>query len=226
MPDYTKLSKERDIYGELGWISNFNIKNAKNNHKLYPTYREYFDSPKNYQNQFNNASLTNQEFFRQNAPQGSVARLPNPDRSTSPHQSSVGFKSFNSSKMHRRSGTLEANRDFQGSMYATPFLLEKDRTNRHATNTEVKKTVAQSSEIPFLRTQIDPMKLSKTHHGTFMGQYFGNNQQAAATQAERARAIKLQRIARKEQGWNNNIKPISKYNSKVHPSMRIPFEQI
>ena len=55
MPDYTKLSKERDIYGELGWISNFNVKNAKNNHKLYPTYREYFDSPKNYQNQFNNA---------------------------------------------------------------------------------------------------------------------------------------------------------------------------
>lgn len=38
--------------------------------------------------------------------------------------------------------------------------------------------------------------------------------------------MKMRRIARKEQGWNNNIKPISKFNSKVHPSQRIPFEQI
>ena len=34
MPDYTKLSKERDIYGELGWIGNFNVKCSKNNHNL------------------------------------------------------------------------------------------------------------------------------------------------------------------------------------------------
>ena len=68
MPDYTKLSKERDIYGELGWISNFNVKSSKNNGRMHSTFREYFDSPKNYHKQFNNASLTNQEFFRQNAP--------------------------------------------------------------------------------------------------------------------------------------------------------------
>ena len=113
MPDYTKLSRERDIYGELGWISNFNVKFAKNNHKMYPTYREFFDGPKNYHNQFNNASLTNQEFFRQNAPNGSVARLPKAgsvmstgDRSPSNLKSSVGFKS-NKSTLHKRSGTLQ-----------------------------------------------------------------------------------------------------------------------
>lgn len=50
MPDYTKLSKERDIYGELGWISNFNVKFSKNNNKMHPTYREFFDGPKNYHN--------------------------------------------------------------------------------------------------------------------------------------------------------------------------------
>ena len=76
MPDYTKLAKERDIYGELGWIQNFNVKFSKNNHKLHPTYREFFDDPKNYHNQFNNSTLTNSEFFRQNAPPGSVARIP------------------------------------------------------------------------------------------------------------------------------------------------------
>ena len=172
MPDYTKLAKERDIYGELGWINNFNVKNSKNNHKNHSTFREFFDSPKNYHKQFNNASLTNQEFFRQNAPEGSVAKLPRGEGSLSPKHSSVGFKSFQSqSKMAqtKRSGTLDPGTEFQGSHYATPFLLGKDKSNRHAVVEEVKRTVGQTSEIPFLRTQIDPMKLSKTHHGTFMG---------------------------------------------------------
>jgi len=73
----------------------------------------------------------------------------------SPKYSSVGFKSFQSqSKMQasRRSGTLEPNAEFQGSSYATPFLLGKDKSNRHAVVEEVKRTVGQSSEIPFLRT--------------------------------------------------------------------------
>ena len=222
MPDYTKLSKERDIYGELGWISNFNVKFSKNNHKMHPTYREFFDGPKNYHSQFNNASVTNQEFFRQNAPEGSVARLPRGGSSLSP-SSSVGFKSFHSGGAHKRSGTIDVqNPNFQGSSYATPFILQRDVSNRHRVDDNIKKTVNQTTEIPFLRTQFDAMKMSRTQHGTFMGQYFGegDNQEA------RAKAIKLKRLARKEQGWDNNIKPISKYNSQVHPSMRIPFEQI
>ena len=64
MPDYSKLAKDRDIYGELGWINNFNVKFSKNNHKLHPCYREFFDGPKNYHNQFNNSTMTNSEFFR------------------------------------------------------------------------------------------------------------------------------------------------------------------
>lgn len=108
MPDYTKLAKERDIYGELGWVSNFNVKFSKNNGRMHPTYREFFDVPKNYSTQFNNSSVTNQEFFRQNAPQGSVARLPNRESSLSPN-SSVGFKSMRSTNQHKRSGTLDPN---------------------------------------------------------------------------------------------------------------------
>ena len=64
------------------------------------------------------------------------------------------------------------------------------------------------------------MKLSRSKNGTFMGNYIGE------TNASRVRAVKLKRMARKETGWDNNIKPISKFNSQVHPSMRIPFEQI
>lgn len=97
MPDYSKLSKERDIYGELGWIQNFNVKFSKNNDKLHPSYREFFDGPKNYHNQFNNSTLTNSEFFRQNAPQGSVARLSNKQMSVT----------AGSSFGHKRSGSMQ-----------------------------------------------------------------------------------------------------------------------
>jgi hypothetical protein len=35
-PDYTKLQKERDVYGELSWNSNFNVVHSKNNMKVHP----------------------------------------------------------------------------------------------------------------------------------------------------------------------------------------------
>lgn len=31
IPEYSKIAKDRDVYGELGWISNFNVKCAKDN---------------------------------------------------------------------------------------------------------------------------------------------------------------------------------------------------
>jgi hypothetical protein len=74
MPDYSQIAKERDIYGELGWIPNFNVKCSKNNGKRHVTTREYFDGPMNYHVTFNNSTMTNSEFFRQNAPSNSVAR--------------------------------------------------------------------------------------------------------------------------------------------------------
>ena len=45
MPNYAKLSVDRDIYGELGWIPNFSIKDSKDNDKVYPDRRETFDGP-------------------------------------------------------------------------------------------------------------------------------------------------------------------------------------
>lgn len=83
-----------------------------------------------------------------------------------------------------------------------------------------------------MRTQINAMKLSKTHNGTFMGNYIDRDRGLSSgpsgfkAQAERMEQVRQRKLARKELGWNNNIKPISKYNSQVHPSMRIPFEQI
>ena len=54
MPDYSRVSKQRDIYGELGWVPNFNIKFSKDNQNMHPSYREFFDYPKVFHSQFNN----------------------------------------------------------------------------------------------------------------------------------------------------------------------------
>lgn len=43
MPDWSVVDKERDVYGELGWISNFQVSFSKNNPYLHKTYKEYFD---------------------------------------------------------------------------------------------------------------------------------------------------------------------------------------
>ena len=74
MPEYSSVMKERDIYGELGWLPNFNVKCSKHNDKRHSSCREYFDGPLNYQSTFNNSTMSNSEFFRQNAPKNSVAR--------------------------------------------------------------------------------------------------------------------------------------------------------
>ncbi len=68
MPDYSTLVQERDVFGELGWIPNFEIKKSKNNKDRHLIYRELFDAPKEYAGEFHTASMTNTDFFRANAP--------------------------------------------------------------------------------------------------------------------------------------------------------------
>ncbi len=48
MPDYAKVARDRDLFGELGWIPNFDKKVSKDNHKLYQGCREFFDTPLSY----------------------------------------------------------------------------------------------------------------------------------------------------------------------------------
>jgi len=52
MPDYSKLAGERDVYGELGWVPNFDAMKSKNNEDRHDNYKEYFDAPKNYTTEF------------------------------------------------------------------------------------------------------------------------------------------------------------------------------
>ena len=105
-------------------------------------------------------------------------------------------------------------------MYDTPFVLKKDKTNKYKVTDGIEKTVRIQSEIPFLRTTVKPSELSKISK---LG--FGLSTKTA-TNRERRQAKTLKRLSRKEIGWNGYVKPISQYNTKVHPSMRIEFEQI
>jgi hypothetical protein len=52
MPDYSKVSAERDVYGELGWVPNFNAMKSKNNEDRHDNFKEYFDAPKDYTTEF------------------------------------------------------------------------------------------------------------------------------------------------------------------------------
>ena len=58
MPDYSKLAIERDVYGELGWIPNFDVTKSKNNEVRHTNYKEFFDAPNDYHTEFNSATLT------------------------------------------------------------------------------------------------------------------------------------------------------------------------
>ena len=62
-----------------------------------------------------------------------------------------------------------------GSLYDTPFKLEKEPGNKFKVVNEIERTMDKQSEIPFLRTQINPMEFSKTFNGPFGHQGFGRS---------------------------------------------------
>lgn len=75
MPPWSPLGGEqRDIYGELAWIPNFQVTTSKDNNKNHKNYKEFFDKPRNYHLALSSSSAASSEFFKSNAPKGSVAR--------------------------------------------------------------------------------------------------------------------------------------------------------
>lgn len=58
-----------------------------------------------------------------------------------------------------------------GSHYATPFILQRDTTNRYRVDRSVNESMEQSTQIPFLREHRIAKKFSSTHTGAFTGGY-------------------------------------------------------
>ena len=59
MPDWSKVDRERDMYGELAWVKNFHVKLSKNNVRMHRTFKEFFDQPRNYHGLYNNPTTSN-----------------------------------------------------------------------------------------------------------------------------------------------------------------------
>lgn len=203
MPDYSQMSRDRDIYGELGWISNFNVKCSKNNGRRHSTNREYFDAPMNYHMTFNNSTMTNSEFFRKNAPEASVAK-------EKVKQLSVFNQSQFGSTMRSTQST------FTTSVYATPFILDKDVTNRYRVNPLVKKTQPLTDAIPFLRS---PQRdYAKVQSNSPQRRRASHHLHPLMRHTERQAPRRRTREVVKEEGWSQYVKPISKFNAAVHKS--------
>lgn len=209
MPDYSVNSKDRDIYGELGWIPNFNVKCSKNNEDRQTNNREYFDGPMNYHVTFNNSTMTNSEFFRKNAPHKSVAR-------GNVQTMSVMNKSKFGSSQSSIQKTLET------SIYATPFILDRDISNRWRNHRKVHATQQFTNSIPFLRTpHIEWNHLTKSPRNSLSpseNRMSTFEQEASRTfdgtflrKDENPGKRRVMQI-KKENGWDQYIKPISKYN--------------
>ena len=72
MPDWSRLSRERDVYGEMAWVPNFHVKTSKHNPKLHQAYKEFFDKPRNY-HAFYEGTTKQIEQVKESAPPKSVA---------------------------------------------------------------------------------------------------------------------------------------------------------
>lgn len=154
MPEYSTLAGQRDVFGELGWVPNFEIKKSKNNEDRHVVYRELFDAPKDYNTEFHTATMTNTEFFRQNAPSTSVANL-NADKSLTKtlKSSRASFAPADHRKSYNPIDRLAFSAGRRSSKLAnrSEFVLYQDTTNRHRISSVVHNTVALPNSIPFLR---------------------------------------------------------------------------
>jgi len=117
---------------------------------------------------------------------------------------------------------------FSTSLYATPFVLDRDVTNRYKVDTSLVKTTCLPGAIPYLRTPETEWKKKqysfnqvarRSSMPLMMKPLHTSNSRSMVTKT-RKKQIK------KEFGWNSYVKPISGYNEKVHASKRVGFEAI
>ena len=125
---------------------------------------------------------------------------------------------------------------FQTSIYATPYVLDRDVTNKHKVIKEVAKTMQFNGAIPFLRTPLEEWKTKqagsprRSPRGRSvphqMAQTFTSGFAGSERSSKRHVSRKRKHQIRKEEGWLNYIKPISKFNEGVHKDQKISFERI
>ena len=109
---------------------------------------------------------------------------------------------------------------FQTSLYATPFILDRDISNKYKVNQKNVTTQFQNNTIPFLRCPQTEWKaavgsprtrsIGDANNTYSQGFNKGNSSRGSSQNISLGR--KRLREVRKENGWDSYIKPISKYN--------------
>lgn len=209
IPDYSKVSLDRDVFGELGWIPNFNVKKSKNNDDRHGNYREFFDAPKDYAVEFHTASQTNSEFYKMNeVANDSVSHMKSlkSHHSRSPSvQDSASFAQTRRSLNALERMSYSAVRDGAQSMHSTSFILQPDVSNRHKVSPVLVDTVDMPNSIPFLRDtrNVDNQSFKKLY--TIDAPTVGN-----ISRHSRKTSKDLDRRKIREGGWNKfTCAPIS-----------------
>lgn len=110
--------------------------------------------------------------------------------------------------------------------------MQPELDNKYKVRTEVKRTIDVDNSIPFLRDPRDTSnqsfkkgKFSKTGIFELASPTVGRNLPLSRG-AQRKDAKKMRKMREREKGWQGQAVPISKFNSDVHSSVRIPFERI
>jgi len=88
-------------------------------------------------------------------------------------------------------------------MYATPFVLDHDKTNKHRTHQNLENTTEKelTTMIPFLRDHDNlPERVKAENEGKQLGGRVGKT------------AVSRKVVRRRELSWNNYSRPISFYN--------------
>ena len=93
------------------------------------------------------------------------------------------------------------------------FILQKDASNKHATNVEVKKSLTMTGAIPFLRDG------RNVDSASFMRLYVTDAPtvgSALKDQFVRRASMKLDTQKICEKGWQRDMQPISSLNERWH----------
>ncbi|CDW91563.1 UNKNOWN [Stylonychia lemnae] len=238
MPEYSQVIKQRDTYGELGWIPNFQVTFSKNNPRLHKNYQEYFDRPQEYHTIYQDANVTQSEFFRSQAPSNSVART---RRAQSSYRSTRQSMNFGNNQNFDDSQRFDQVSQSLIAPKATPFYLIHDKSNKHRIDKRVKETQSLKNCIPFLRVNDDDykkvinqpqQKSFRRKQTTYISQYYENKPQNAQQRTRFQSGEKrydqnyYRKAKRREKGWEQYILPISKLNTELHLSQKISFDKI
>jgi hypothetical protein len=114
-------------------------------------------------------------------------------------------------------------------MYATPFILDRDISNKYKYSKDISNTLPKQlngchTSIPFLRSSSVEYKsiVSRARNKAY------RNNNSFANTGKRTLSTVRKRIKelRKENGWDQYVKPISAFNEKVHSSQKVVFEKI